>query len=99
MARRYECMPGRYAWNLEKCEEEILIAGYEEICRYIPADQRWRAEFENHFFDHGSGIAVDYVDRINAVRRRRGVDEIVIRETDILDYRRSLDKMFTAVPG
>ena len=33
MARKYEYMPGRYAWNLEKCEEEVLIAAYDEICR------------------------------------------------------------------
>jgi hypothetical protein len=51
MARRYEYRPARYAWNLEKCEEEILIAAFEEICRFIPPDQTWKADFENHFFD------------------------------------------------
>jgi hypothetical protein len=93
MARRYEYMPGHHAWNLEKCEEEILIAGYEEICRFIPPDQRWKADFENHFFDHGNGVAVEFLDSINAVRRRRGLDVIVIRETDIYDYGRSPDKL------
>jgi hypothetical protein len=43
-------MSGRYAWNPETCEEEILIAAYDEICQFIPADQTWKAEFENHFF-------------------------------------------------
>jgi hypothetical protein len=35
--------------------EEVLIAGYEEIRRFIPPDQRWMVDFENHFFDHGNG--------------------------------------------
>ena len=35
MARKYEYRPGHYAWNLEKCEEEMLIAAYEEVCRFI----------------------------------------------------------------
>jgi hypothetical protein len=92
MARRYEYMPGRHAWNLEKCEEEILIAGYEEICRFIPPDQRWKADFENHFFDHGNCVAVEFIDALNAVRRRRGLD-VIVRETDIYDYGRSPDKL------
>jgi len=94
MGRKYEYMSGRYAWNLEKCEEEILIAAYDEICRVIPPSQTWKAEFENHFFDHGNGVAVEFLDSINAVRRRRGLGVILIRETDIYDYGRSKDKLF-----
>ena len=55
-------MPGRYAWNLERCEEEVLIATYDEICRFVPPEQRWKADFENHFFDHGNGIAVEFLE-------------------------------------
>jgi hypothetical protein len=94
MGRKYEYMIGRYAWNLEKCEEEILIAAYDEICRVIPPSQTWKADFENHFFDHGNGVSVEFLDSINAVRRRRGLGVIVIRETDIYDYGRSTDKLF-----
>lgn len=93
MARKYEYMTGRYAWNPETCEEELLIAAYEEIRRFIPPDQTWKAGFENHFFDHGDGVAFEFVDSINAVRRRRGLDVIVIRETDVFDYARSPDKL------
>jgi hypothetical protein len=94
MARKYEYMLGRYAWNLERCEEEVLIAAYDEISRFIPPEQRWKAGFENHFFDHGNGIAVEFLDSINAVRRRRGLEVIVILETDVYDYARSPDKLF-----
>ena len=41
MARKFEYMSGKYAWNLEKCEEEILIAAYDEIYQFIPPDQKW----------------------------------------------------------
>src|SRR5712671_2651366 len=93
MARKYECSPGRYAWNFEKCEEVIIIAGYDEVRRFIASDLTWNQEFESHFFDHGNGVAFDFLDRINSERRRRGLDIIVIEETDILDYGRSPDKL------
>jgi hypothetical protein len=96
MARMFECCPSRYAWNLEKCEEEILIAGYDEILRFVSADQTWKAEFEYHFFDRGNGLAFESLDAINGVRRRRGLDEIVIRETMIYDYARSTDRPLRA---
>jgi hypothetical protein len=93
MARKYEYVPGRYASSLEKCEEEILIAGYDEVSRFIPPDQTWKLDFENHFFDHGNGFALEFLDHINATRRRRGLDQIEIKETDIYDYARSPDKL------
>jgi hypothetical protein len=92
MARKYEYVSGRHAWNLEKCEEEVLIAGYDEIRRFIPPEQRWNIDFEYHFFDQGSGITVEFLDSINSVRRRRGLDIIEIRETNVYDYARSHDR-------
>ena len=35
MARKYEAGPDFYCWNLEKCEEEIVIAALGEIVRLI----------------------------------------------------------------
>jgi hypothetical protein len=93
MARKYEYAPGRYAWNLEACEEEVLIAAYDEVRGFIPPDQTWKIDFENRFFDQGNGVAVEFLDSINAVRRRRSLDEIVIRETDVYDYARWPDKL------
>ena len=94
MARKFEYLPGRYAWNPEKCEEVLLISGYDEVSCYIPPDQPWKEEFENHFFEHGNGISFEYLHHINAERRRRGLLTIEIRETDIFDYARSRDKLF-----
>src|SRR5579863_9364053 len=93
MARKYEYMPNRYAWNPEKCEEVLLIAAYHEISRYIPPGQPWKAEFENHFFEHGNGIAFEFLDHINAELRRRGRFKVEIKETDLYDYGRSPDKL------
>jgi hypothetical protein len=94
MARKYEYMPGRLAWCFEKCEELILIGAYEEIRQFVRPDLTWPREFENHFYDQGNGIACDFIDRINALRRRRGRDALHTKETDILDYGRSTDKLF-----
>jgi hypothetical protein len=93
MARKFEYTQQRFAWNPEKCEEEIIIAAYDEIVSFIPADQKWNAEFENHFCDHGNGLTVETCDAINAVRRRRGLGIIVMRETDVYDYARFADKL------
>jgi hypothetical protein len=94
MARKYEYVSDRVAWCFEKCEELILIAAYEEIRQFIAPDQTWFREFENHFYDHGNGVAVYFIDRINAVRRRRCLDVLDVKETDLLAYGRSPDKLF-----
>ena len=96
MARKFEYGPGRYAWNLETCEEEILIAGYQEIYQYIPSDQTWKTLFENRFFDHGNGLSAEFLTAINTVRRRRALELITIRETDVYDYGRSSNKHLKA---
>jgi len=91
MAQKFE-FSGGYAWNVEQCEELLLIAGYEEIYRYIPADQPWKHEFETHFFEIGDGVAAEFVEAINAVRKRCELEVIVIRETNLYEYGRSPDK-------
>src|SRR6516162_1576070 len=91
MAQKFD-IRGGYAWNVEQCEELLLIAGYEEIYRYIPADQTWKYEFETHFFEIGDGVAAEFVDAINAVRKRCELEVIVIRETNLYEYGRSPDK-------
>ena len=83
MARKYEYKLGHYAWNLEKCEEEIVIAAYEEVRGFIPADQKWKIHFEIKFFDQGNGISYEEVEAINAVRRRSGI----IVDHDLRNYR------------
>jgi hypothetical protein len=93
MARKYEAGPNFYAWNLEKCEEIVLIAGYEEIVTYIPPSATWKVPFENHLFQHGNGISFEYLDKLNSERRRRGLDPINFKETDIYDYGRSTDRL------
>jgi hypothetical protein len=93
MARKWEIAPGQYAWNFEECEELILVAGYEEIKPYIPPDQTWAVEFENHFYQHGNGVAFRFVDEINAVRRRQILPKLEFCETDVYDYGRSTNKL------
>jgi hypothetical protein len=98
MARKYAYVRGRYAWNLEICEEEILIAGYDEIRSFIAPDQTpWRVEFESRFFDIGEGIAQLYIDAINTVRKRHSLNPIAIRETEAGDYCRTNDKVQKAI--
>jgi len=93
MARKWEITPSQYAWNFEECEELVLIAGYEEIKSHIPPGQTWAIEFENHFYQHGNGVAFRYVDEINAVRRRQILPKLEFQETDVYDYGRSANKL------
>jgi hypothetical protein len=93
MARKWEISPGQYAWNFEECEELVLVGGYEEIKPYIPPDQTWAVEFENHFYQHGNGVAFRFVDEINAVRRRQILPKLEFHETDVYDYGRSSNKL------
>lgn len=85
--------PGSFAWNMERCEEILLIAAYEEIKPFIPAGEDWAASFENHFYQHGNAVAFYFIDDINAARRRKNLAKLDYKETDVLDYGRSPDKM------
>ena len=93
MARKWEITPSQYAWNFEECEEVVLIAGYEEIKSLIPPGQTWAVEFENHFYQHGNGVAFRYVDEINSIRRRQILPKLEYHETDVYDYGRSANKL------
>jgi hypothetical protein len=92
MGRKYEPKPNFYVWNLEQCEEIVLIDAYIEACQYVPASEPWKQEFDNHFFQHGNGVAFSFIDQINAVRRRRASPPIQFVETDVFDYGRSPEK-------
>jgi hypothetical protein len=93
MARKWEINEGVYAWNMEQCEELLLIAGYEEIKPNIAPGLKWPDEFENHFYQHGNGIACYLLDEINAVRRRLVLPRLEYLETDVLEYGRSTNKL------
>ena len=93
MARKWEINEGVYAWNMEQCEELLLIAGYEEIKPNIAPGLKWPDEFENHFYQHGNGIACYLLDEINAVRRRLVLPRLDYQETDVLEYGRSTNKL------
>jgi len=93
MARKWEISDGKYAWNMEACEELLLIAGYMEIKPFIPPGSSWADEFENHFFQHGNGTSFAAIDHINAARRRRDLPVLQFLETDVLDYGRCTDKL------
>jgi hypothetical protein len=93
MARKWEINSSQYAWNFEECEELVLIAGYEEIKSSVPPSVTWPIEFENHFYQHGNGVAFRYVDEINAVRRRLVKPRLDYIETDVFEYGRSSIKL------
>jgi hypothetical protein len=93
MARKWEISEGVFAWNMEESEELYLIAGYEEIKRYITPQAQWAKDFEQHFYHHGNGIAFAFIDQINAERRRRFLPTLEFTETDVLEYGRSTNKL------
>jgi hypothetical protein len=92
MAGKYEYMLGCYAWNLDKCEEEVFIAGYLEISAVIPPGQIWQRRLEYYFFERGEGLAFESLNEVNAVRVHHGLERIEIGETRLGDYALSRDK-------
>ena len=93
MTYKYEYMTGRCAYNLEKCEEEIFIAGYVETLRFIPSGQIWQRGLEDRFFERGEGLACEYLNEVNTVRMGHGLEQIEFRETALGDYALSRDKL------
>jgi hypothetical protein len=92
MARKYSCVPGRFYWNLEQCEEELFIALYVKTSDAIPRDQEWERRLEHFFFELGKGLGFAELNQLNAALKSRGLDPIEFRETEIGDYARSRDE-------
>lgn len=92
MARKYEFVTGRFAYSLEPCEEKLLTAYYLDVENRIRPQAVWKADFIARYFTGGEGVSTDNIKFINAERRRCGVAEIEIRETQASDYPRSPDR-------
>jgi hypothetical protein len=93
MARKYEAIPGFYCWNLEKCEEEIVIAALGEISGLIPLGQKWRWTLQDYFFERGKGFADEALSGINRIRADHDLEPVQIRETAVGDYALSRDEL------
>ena len=87
MAHKYP-YPGGYAWNLEQCEEEIVIAAYVEILRLISPKDTWIRRLNYYFLERGDGLSCEYLDKINAACISCGLEQIEFRETECLNLNR-----------
>jgi hypothetical protein len=96
MARKYAFGTNRFAWNLNRCEEILIITAYNEIARFVPPDLEWLHEFEHIFYDAGKGIGFHLLAAINEVRKRKRLKPLVLRETDIGPNERRLDSTLRA---
>lgn len=96
MGRKWRIGGNLFGWNFDPCEETLLIASYEEVKPYIPANQTWKLEFEQRYFHGGDGVAQSVIDNINVERRRKNLDLLEFRETDVGDYARDPDKPMKA---
>lgn len=92
MARKYEPFQGGFAWACERCEETVIIAGYDEVERFISPNTKWKHEFENAFFERGLGLLADYLDEINIIRKAKELPLIELKKTNVYDYARDPDR-------
>lgn len=99
MGRKYEYKTGTqtfHGWGMERCEEQVFIAYWHEVKHRIPAVEGWGRVLEDHFYVHGNGIGLNYVDSMNRLRRRCDLDELEIHETDIYEYGRNPNRTWKA---
>jgi hypothetical protein len=89
MARkyRYRRTGEHFGWNMNECEERLLIAAYEEVAPRMPETVAKR-EFIMNFYENGKGVIFPNVDHINATRRRVGFEPVTFIETDVDSYGR-----------
>jgi hypothetical protein len=81
--------PDCFGWAMERCEEKLLIACYNQVQHRVPATEFWKREFNINFFDHDIGVTFDTLAHINAARRRVDLPAVEFVETDIRVYGRS----------
>ena len=92
MARKYEFKSNQHAWIMERCEDRMLIAVFQDIEARVAPDQTWKRDFTDHFYLHGNPISGDYFAAINSVRRRLILPSLDLQETNIYDYGRLSDR-------
>jgi hypothetical protein len=85
MARKYEYQPNRFGLAMEACEERVIIALFTDV-EGRAVGQEWTHQFRHFFYNSGVGVAITYINAINAVRRRGGRDEVHFAETIPGDY-------------
>ena len=73
-------------------EETVIIAGYDEVERFISPNTKWKHEFENAFFERGLGLLADYLDEINIIRKAKELPLIELKKTNVYDYARDPDR-------
>jgi hypothetical protein len=86
----------RIAYNMERCEEVVLIDAYLKIVSRMALTDNLRVEFDYYFFDKGSGIAADTIDGLNVHLKRIGQPVLEFPETVVFDYGRNPDKVWKA---
>ena len=96
MARKYEYAEGRVGWAMDAHEERWFIARYLVVVPNIPADQRWRSDFENYFYYQGAGVGDVFLTQINQHCARLKLLPITFRETNVGEYARNPDRAFKA---
>lgn len=87
MARKLELIPGKFQWGTEKCEDVVLIDGYLRAKPYfVPELTHFSVDFETNYFANGWPVGWHHMDQVNAVLRRKNLETVEFRETQIWDY-------------
>ena len=94
MGRKFEVGAGRQflVWNLEQCEEVVLIDAWMKVLPRIPKTETWTLDFEYRMFERGDHISERHIDSVNRHLCRIGLDKVEFKETNPSDYIRHFDK-------
>jgi hypothetical protein len=96
MARYFEIGSNRLAYNMERCEEVVLIDAYLKVRDRLQATSQTRNDFDYYFFSQGQGIAAAVIDGLNLELRRAGFPALEFPETTVYDYGRTSDRTWKA---
>ena len=70
MASAFKISPTMTGYNLDRCEEIILVAAFLVVKDNLPRAEPWMTEFEAIFFNSDKGVSEGVIDNINSALKR-----------------------------
>lgn len=82
----FQIGPGHVGYNLDRCEEIVLIDAWLKIRARINHAENWANDFEDRFFKSGGGVSEKYLENIDRHLRRLKFEALNFSESESTHY-------------
>lgn len=85
----FQIGPNHVGYNLDRCEEIVLVDAWLKVRARIGVTEIWTKEFEDRFFKTDNGVSERWIENIERHLRRCKFEGMNLRKTALTPYMRS----------